>query len=144
MPEIFYTAGGVVIGPGNKIVVVSQGGNSWSLPKGHLEPGETPEEAAIREIFEESGIQDAKIIELLGEYERGRIGPGGEGEDLNQMKHMTIYLCITNQTDLKPIDPENPSAEWLSISEVADRLTHPKDKAFFVSITPKILKFLAG
>jgi hypothetical protein len=55
-----------------------------------------------------------------------------------------MFLCITNQTDLRPIDPENPRAEWLSISEVADRLTHPKDKAFFISATPRILKFLAG
>ncbi len=144
MADIFESAGGVIIGPGNKIAVVSQHGNSWSLPKGHLENGETPEEAAIREIFEETGIQDVKIIDLLGDYERGRIGPNGDGEDLSHPKHITIFLCITNQTDLKPIDPENPEAEWLAIQDVADRLSNEHDKAFFISVTPKILKYLAG
>ncbi len=138
------TAGGVVIGPGNKVAVVSQHGDSWSLPKGHLGPGENAEEAAIREIFEETGIPEVKIVSLLGEYERGRIGQDGQGEQLDQMKSITIFLCVTNQEELKPIDPENPVAEWLSIQDVADRLTHPKDKAFFISVTPKILKYLAG
>ena len=131
------------MGPGNKIIVVSQNGNSWSLPKGHLDPGENEEEAATREIFEESGIQDVKIIEKLGEYERGRIGPDGQGEVLEQMKHITIFLCITNQEALQPIDPENPAAEWLAIQDVADRLTHPKDKEFFHSVTPKLLRFFS-
>ena len=78
--DIHYSAGGVVIGPGNKIIVVSQNGNSWSLPKGHLEEGEDEEDAATREIFEESGIQDVKIIQKIGEYERARIGIDGIGE----------------------------------------------------------------
>jgi ADP-ribose pyrophosphatase YjhB (NUDIX family) len=144
MPEMFYSAGGVVIGPGNKVLVVNQNGNSWSLPKGHLDNGEDAEEAARREIFEETGIQEIKIIEMLGEYERGRIGVGGIGEILDQPKHITIFLCVTNQAELSPIDPENPEAEWLPIQEVADRLTHPKDKAFFQASVPKILKFLAS
>lgn len=139
-----YSAGGVVIGPGNKIVVVSQHNDSWSLPKGHLEPQEDEEEAAIREIYEETGIQDVKIIDKIGEYERARVGKGGIGELADSLKHITIFLCITNQEELRPIDPENPVAEWLAIQDVADRLTHPKDKEFFHTITPKILKFLAS
>ncbi len=144
MDDMFYSAGGVVIGPGNKVLVVNQNGDSWSLPKGHLEPGEDEESAATREIFEESGIQDVHILEKLGEYERGRIGIGGVGENLNQMKHITMYLCITNQTELSPIDPENPQAEWMSIQEVADRLTHPKDKEFFHSVTPRLLRYISS
>lgn len=142
--EMKYLAGGVVIGPGNKIVVVSQNGDSWSLPKGHLNSGEDAEQAAIREIYEESGIQDVKVIDILGEYERSRIGLDGVGEVEDDIRRITVFLCITNQEELKPIDPENPEAQWLSIQDVADRLTHPKDKEFFYSITPKILKYLAS
>jgi ADP-ribose pyrophosphatase YjhB (NUDIX family) len=139
-----YSAGGVVIGPGNKIAVVNQNNDSWSLPKGHIEENEDPEDAAVREIFEESGIQDVKVIDKLGEYERPTIGLGGVGEQLDNVKHITVFLCITNQTELSPIDPHNPEAIWLPIQEVADKLTHPKDKEFFYSITPKLLKFLAS
>ena len=142
--DIKNLAGGVVIGPGNKIVVVSQNGDSWSLPKGHLENGEDEEQAAVREIHEETGIQDVKVIDSLGGYERTRIGQGGRGEIVDDIRHITIFLCITNQTELKPIDPENPEAEWLAVQDVADRLTHPRDKEFFYSITPKVLKFLAS
>jgi ADP-ribose pyrophosphatase YjhB (NUDIX family) len=142
--DIKQIASGVVIGPGNKIVLVSQNGDSWSLPKGHLEPGEDEEEAVIREIFEETGIQDVKIINTVGEYERARIGKNGIGETPDDVRHISVFLCITNQEELQPIDPENPAAEWLAIQDVADRLTHPKDKEFFASITPKILKFLAS
>lgn len=140
---MFYSAGGVVVGPGNKIVLTNQNGDSWSLPKGHLDDGEDAESAAVREIFEETGLQDVKIIEKLGEYERNRIALGGVGEVDSQPKHITIYLCITNQTDLNPVDDSHPGAEWLDIAEVADRLTHPKDKEFFISATPKILRFFS-
>lgn len=139
----FHSAGGVVIGPGNKILVVNQNGNSWSLPKGHLDAGEDEEDAATREIQEESGILEIAIIQKLGEYDRARIGIDGVGEVPEQMKHITIFLCVTNQEELSPIDPENPEAKWLPIQEVADMLTHPKDKEFFHSVTPNILKFLA-
>jgi bis(5'-nucleosidyl)-tetraphosphatase len=125
-------------------VVVSQNGDSWSLPKGHINLEEDEEQAAIREIQEETGIQDAKIIEKIGSYERTRIGKGGIGEDAEDIRDITLFLCITNQETLSPIDPENPVAEWLAIQDVADRLTHPKDKEFFHSITPKLLKFLAS
>jgi 8-oxo-dGTP pyrophosphatase MutT (NUDIX family) len=142
--DVKQLAAGVVIGPGNKIVVVSQNADSWSLPKGHLEEGEDEQEAVIREIFEETGIQDAKIIDTIGEYTRTRIAKGGNGEVADDLRHITVFLCITNQIDLAPIDPENPEAEWLAIQDVADRLTHPKDKEFFHTITPKILKYLAS
>lgn len=142
--DIFYSAGGVVIGPGNKVLIVNQNGNSWSLPKGHLEPGEDEEAAATREIFEESGVQDVHIISKLGEYYRARISNDGTGEDSTHMKHITMFLCVTNQEDLQPIDPENPAAEWVDIKDVADRLTHPRDKEFFRSVTPRILRFISS
>jgi 8-oxo-dGTP pyrophosphatase MutT (NUDIX family) len=142
--EIKQLAGGVVLGPGNKIVIVSQNGDSWSLPKGHIESQEDAEQAAVREIYEETGIQDVKVIGSLGEYDRFRIGKDGIGEVIDDIRHITMFLCITNQTELRPIDLQNPVAEWVAIQEVADRLTHAKDKEFFHSITPKLLKFLAS
>ena len=84
------------------------------------------------------------VIDSLGEYDRPRIGKDGIGEVSDDIRHLTMFLFITNQSELSPIDPQNPEAEWLAIQDVADRLTHPKDKDFFHSITPKILKFLAS
>lgn len=133
------SAGGVVLGPGNKIVVVNQNGNSWSLPKGHMDPGEDEATAAKREIYEEAGIEpaDLQLIKKLGTYERNRIGLDGK-DDLNENKIIHIYLFTTRQTKLSPLDPENPEARFVKIDKVAELLTHEKDKEFFRSITNKL------
>ncbi len=138
-----YSAGGVVIGTDKKVVVVNQHHDSWSLPKGHIDEGENALEAAKREIHEESGISQVKLIKKLGEYERPRIGKKGEGSSKIEMKHITMYLFQTNLTELKPIDPENPEAIWVDVEQVASLLTHKKDKEFFNRIKTDIYKFLA-
>ena len=49
-----------------EVLVVNQRGTSWSLPKGHIDFGEDALTAAKREIYEEAGITDLKIIKELG------------------------------------------------------------------------------
>ncbi len=124
------SAGGVVVNPQGKILVVSQHGTSWSLPKGHLDPGELPLEAAVREIEEESGIKDVTFVKDLGSYERYKIGEFG-GEDQSEKKTITMFLFTTKEITLKPIDRENPEARWVDKGEVEKLLTHPKDQEFF-------------
>lgn len=53
-------AGGLVAGPGDKWLFIYRN-DRWDLPKGHIEKGEMPEEAAIREAEEECGIKDLEI-----------------------------------------------------------------------------------
>lgn len=135
-----YSAGGVVVGPDGRVVIVNQNHDSWSLPKGKIEPGEDEMAAAKREIYEETGLTDIEILENLGSYERATIGRGGNGEDLDNMKHITFFLCRTQQTDLKPIDPENPAALWLAPEDIENKLHHPKDKEFYRQQLPKIAR----
>ena len=45
-----------------QVLVVNQRGRSWSLPKGHIEKGESILEAARREIYEESGVKKLKFV----------------------------------------------------------------------------------
>lgn len=123
-----------MVGPDGRIAVVSQHGNSWSLPKGHIELSEDDETAARREITEETGLTELHLVRPLGEYVRARIGPGGVGEALSEMKLLKFFLFTTTQTELKPIDPANPEARWVDKNDVADMLTHAKDKEFFRSV----------
>ncbi len=131
------TAGGVVVN-GDKVVVVSQHGNSWSLPKGHVEQGEDEQAAARREIVEETGLTQLDFIKELGQYERYAIGAHGQGEDISKPKTIIMFLFHTRQTLLRAQDPTNPEARWVPKNEVAALLTHPKDKEFFLRIKAEI------
>lgn len=136
-------AGGVVIGPQGLIVVVNQNGDSWSLPKGHIEKAETAQQAAEREIYEETGIKRLQYIKELGSYQRHRIGLGGGGEDTSELKTITIFMFTTKQAILQPVDPHHPEARWATLEEVAHMLTHPKDKLFFTSKLQEIQRFIS-
>ena len=134
------TAGGIVLNKKGLVLVVSQNGNSWSLPKGHIDEGEDKLQAAIREIYEESGISELELIKDLGSYERYRISLDG-GDDKSELKQIFMFLFKTNQEVLKPIDPGNPEARWVKKEKVAELLTHKKDKEFFLSVMDRIKTF---
>lgn len=131
---VSMVSGGVVLNTRGEVLVVSQRGDSWSLPKGHVDPGEETIEAARREIKEESGVASLEFVKELGTYERHRTGKGGTGEDTSELKRITIYLFTTAEEELKPEDPHNPEARWVRKEEVSRLLTHPKDSEFFESI----------
>lgn len=131
------TAGGVVVNKKGQVLVVNQNGNSWSLPKGHIDPGEDALTAAKREICEESGVTDLKLVMDLGSYKRHRIGIHG-GEDMSELKTIHMFLFRTSQEELKPADPKNPEARWVDKDKVAGVLTHKKDKEFFTGILDRI------
>ncbi len=133
------SAGGVVLNSKGQILVVSQRGLSWSLPKGHIEPGEDTLAAARREIYEESGLKDLALIKPLGSYERSRIGLRATGDhDHSEMKTLTFFLFRANGESLQPIDPDNPEARWVDVEQVAGMLTHPKDQEFVRQIVKEL------
>jgi ADP-ribose pyrophosphatase YjhB (NUDIX family) len=49
-----------------EILLIQDGKNRWTIPKGHIEPGETAQDTAKREIGEEAGLKDIRIIGWLG------------------------------------------------------------------------------
>lgn len=132
------TAGGVVMNERGEVAVANQRGDSWSLPKGHVDAGETLLQAAMREITEETGITDLTFVRELGSYERFRIGKGGIGEDTRELKRITLFLFRTTVEHLAPLDPDNPVAKWVPIDAVAALLTHPKDREFFEGIVESL------
>ena len=134
------TAGGVVVNKKGRILVVNQRGTSWSLPKGHIEPGEDKLAAAIREIEEESGVLRLTLVRELGHYSRYKIGIDGKKEDTSELKVIHMFLFTTDEVKLKPLDPNHPQAKWVHQDDVEALLTHPKDKLFFRSIKPTLRK----
>jgi len=54
-------------GKGIRYLLLHHGGEYWNFPKGHQEAGENEIESALRELREETGITEIKIIDGLGE-----------------------------------------------------------------------------
>ena len=131
-------SGGVVLNKNKDVLIVNQRGNSWSLPKGHVESGEVLLETAKREIYEESGIKNLVYIKKLGSYSRYRIGLNFN-DDRSELKEIHIFLFETNEMSLNPIDEHNPEAKWVLPENVSGFLTHKKDKLFFEEIKMKFL-----
>lgn len=138
MTGLPVVAGGVVVGVDGQIVLACQQGRSWSLPKGHLEPGEQELDGARREIAEECGIRDLKLVAVLGEYVRSALGSDGMVQPGNQ-KLIKMFLFVSSHGDgLQPADPDNPLAIWSPLAVAPRLLTHPADAEFLLSSTDKI------
>ncbi|HNX90759.1 MAG TPA: NUDIX domain-containing protein [Candidatus Omnitrophota bacterium] len=68
--EKHFSSGGVVMREENGkplVLLIKDQYGHWTWPKGHMEGSETPEETAIRETAEETGIENVRVIKKLGE-----------------------------------------------------------------------------
>lgn len=113
-----FSAGGVVYrqSPELSFLMILDGYGRWTFPKGLVEPGETPEQAAVREIEEETGITGT-IVGELGQtryiYHHPRKG--------RVHKTVTFYLLKAQGGKLHPQCEEIAAAEWVSPEEAAQR-----------------------
>lgn len=113
------------------------GNGAWFFPKGRLEAGESSEEAARREIEEETGLAQLEYLDDLGEYERYHMAPNGAIER-SEIKCIHMYLFAA-APDV-PLTPayEIAEARWVPLSQVAERCGSARDRAWFATIRHRI------
>jgi ADP-ribose pyrophosphatase YjhB (NUDIX family) len=94
----------------------------WSLPKGHIEAGETAEQAAVREIEEETGIAGAVIGEL-GTVEFWFVADG-------RRVHKTVQHFLLRATggELSDADVEVSEVAWVPLSRIRAQLAYPDER----------------
>jgi 8-oxo-dGTP pyrophosphatase MutT (NUDIX family) len=94
----------------------------WSLPKGHIEEGETPEQAAIREVAEETGIQ-SEISKALGVIDFWFMAGG-------KRIHKTVHHFLFKEVGgvLAPQESEVDDVGWFPLNEVIGLLAYPDEK----------------
>ena len=86
----------------------------WSLPGGRIEPGETPEAAAMRELLEETGVE-AEIVALAGERE---VVLKDEGGGVAARFKIFAYAARWRAGEAAP-GPEATEVAWVAPEEVA-------------------------
>ena len=94
----------------------------WSLPKGHIEEGETPEQAAIREVQEETGIE-SEISTALGVIDFWFMAGG-------KRIHKTVHHYLFKEVGgvLAPQISEVDDVGWFPLEEVVGLLAYPDEK----------------
>lgn len=94
----------------------------WSLPKGHIEVGETAEQAAVREVEEETGII-ASVRAPLGSIDYWFVA-----EDRRIHKTVHHYLLSALGGELSDADLEVTEVAWVPLSELDGRLAYADER----------------
>ncbi|HLM87196.1 MAG TPA: NUDIX domain-containing protein [Solirubrobacteraceae bacterium] len=122
-----FSAGGVVVRGEQLVAIVptrraADGSRVLALPKGHVDPGESPIEAAVREVREETGIVAEPVCEL-GEsrywYRRG-------GRTIGKSVAFFLFSFVEGDTD--DHDDEVEEVRWIGLHEAGNTLSHAAER----------------
>ena len=94
----------------------------WSLPKGHIEQGETPEQTAAREVAEETGIQ-GDVLAALGSSDYWFVTDGRR-----IYKPVHHYLMRLSGGELSDEDVEVTEVAWVPVTELPHRLAYADER----------------
>ena len=123
------SAGGLVLdrlGPGARAALIGRmnrrGQLLWSLPKGHVEAGETVPQTAVREVAEETGIV-GRVLAPLGTIDFWFVIAG-------RRVHKTVhhFLLLAEGGELSDEDVEVTEVAWVPLEELASKLAYDDEK----------------
>lgn len=131
-----FSAGGIVIRDGDSgpevLVTQHSGHHGWEFPKGHLEAGESSEDAALREVEEEAGVK-AEVLEKADKIEYFYF------EDKQKVLKTVVYFLMkfVSNGEATTAD-EVEDMVWLPVDKVEDKLTFKDTKELWKKIKHKI------
>lgn len=127
--KLEFSAGGIVYKkydselPTIQFALILNHDKKWTFPKGHIERGEKPEEAAIREVGEEIGILDLKVENLLEKIDYWFVF-----KDEKIHKYVYFYLMEAPcNSELIPQEEEIGDAKWVTPEELKNSIHYKED-----------------
>jgi len=130
--SVVVAAGGVVLddagGTRRVLIVHRPDHDDWSLPKGHVDPGEDLATAALREVREETGVE-ARIIGSLTVTEHA------VGQAHKRVHWFLMQPCEgAADPQARPSDAEVDRAEWSPLTTAAERLTYANERDLLAAV----------
>jgi len=124
------SAGGVAFRQRNsqfEVVLVSVGAaGRWQLPKGLVDPGESFESAALREVCEEGGVK-TELVSPIDTIEYWYVG-GRDGQRIRFHKFVHFFLLRYLSGDPADHDHEVTDARWIALDQAEAMLAHPSER----------------
>ena len=118
-----FSAGGIIFNSNGRVLVTQHSQNKhWSFPKGLIDPGQTSQGAALREVKEEGGVE-AGIIDKVG-YSKYVYTLNGE----KIFKVVTYFLMKYISGDIKDHDWEVSDIGWYTPKDALKQLSFSQDK----------------
>ncbi|HEY1189636.1 MAG TPA: NUDIX hydrolase [Gemmata sp.] len=113
MPIWVRQAAVIPVRDGRVCLITSSSGRRWVVPKGQIDPGHTPGEAALVEAWEEAGLVGALDPEPIGSYAYEKLG-----------RELLVLVYRMNVTEVREEWPERGARArvWLSLDEATDRI----------------------
>jgi len=104
----------------------------WSLPKGHVEAGETVEQTAEREVAEETGITGA-VVGKLGVIDFCFVA---EGRRVHKTVHHFLLVAVdpVGGLELSDADLEVSEVAWVPLADLAERLAYADERRLLVKV----------
>ncbi len=118
---------------GPRFLLIRDRFGRWALPKGHIDPGETAEEAAVREVSEETGIE-TELLRPIGtvHYLFWR-------EGLLRRKRVDYFLGQKTGGRLRAAEGEIDRARWVGPEEFARRIDYPNNEPIYRAALREVL-----
>lgn len=142
--QIVEAAGGVVVRPGRSglevLIALKRCPREWRLPKGKIRPGESPDQAALREVLEETGVR-AEILFLVAVSQHQFADPA-DGQ--TKTKRVQFFLMRPVHDQPAPQDSRFERAEWLPVARAIETLTFDTEKSVVRQAWAALCKAEAG
>ena len=123
-PRRIRSAGGVLVRrepDGSISVLLGRRRRTWRLPKGKLEPGETDQQAAVREIAEETGRR-GRILAPLGEHRFRYV------EDGVTIAKTAVHFLLVDEGEARQPDGEFEELGWFPLAAARRKLRFPAER----------------